>query len=112
MGDENRLFIAVDLGAGSGRVFLAGFAQKELLLERSGGSGTRPVPSMATCAGTRATFWRRSPTGFGSRRARRVLQRPIRSVGIDCWGVDYGWWTRPGRSSKTPSATATPAPRG
>jgi rhamnulokinase len=34
MGDDKRLFIAVDLGAGSGRVFLAGFAPQELRLDQ------------------------------------------------------------------------------
>ena len=85
------LYIAVDLGAGSGRVFLAGLAPGELLLEevrrfhypvsRDEGHLRWNLPYIleeikagARTAGARA----------------RQLGRPIQSIGVDSWGVDYG----------------------
>src|SRR6266498_4721144 len=85
------LYIAVDLGAGSGRVFLAGAAPGELLLEevrrfhypasRSAGRLRWNLPKIfdEIKAGAREA----------GERARKI-GRPIRSVGVDSWGVDYG----------------------
>src|SRR4030095_7124385 len=87
---SDSLFIAVDLGAGSGRVFLAGLGPGELLLEEihrfqyppkeNAGHLRWDVPAIIAeikeglCrAGVRA----------------RELKRAIKSVGVDGWGVDY-----------------------
>ncbi len=85
------LQIAVDLGAGSGRVFLAGVRPEAFLLEEvrrfsyppseSAGHLRWDVPKVfaeiklaARQAGQRA----------------RVLKQPVQSIGVDSWGVDYG----------------------
>jgi rhamnulokinase len=87
----NPLFIAVDLGAGSGRVFLAGVGAGELFQEeitrfyypaRIGNSRLRwdfhlilnEIKAGLEQAGRRAD----------------VLGRPIQSIGVDSWAVDYG----------------------
>jgi rhamnulokinase len=83
--NDGRLYIAVDLGAGSGRVMLAGFRPDELMLE-----DVRrfhyPIKAGLREAAERA----------------RALNRPIHSVGIDCWGVDYGLLDADGRLVEDP----------
>ncbi len=88
---NDALYIAVDLGAGSGRVFLAGVSAGELLLEevrrfhypaRELAGHLRwniseifdEIKAGLRCAGERA----------------RTLGRPVHSIGVDSWGVDYG----------------------
>jgi rhamnulokinase len=88
---DDSLYIAVDLGAGSGRVFLAGVAEGELLLEEvrrfkyppreEGGHLRWPfadiigeIKSGLRVAGERA----------------RHLGRGVRGIGVDSWAVDYG----------------------
>jgi rhamnulokinase len=91
------LYIAVDLGAGSGRVFLAGLAAEELLLEEV---RRFRYPASESVGHLR---WRlpkifdeiRAGLRDASERA-RALQRPIASVGVDSWGVDYGLIDRAG----------------
>jgi rhamnulokinase len=88
---SDSLFVAVDLGAGSGRVFLAGITSEEFLLEEvrrfqyppalSAGHLRWDVPYILDeiKAGAREA----------GERARK-LRRSIHSIGIDSWGVDYG----------------------
>jgi rhamnulokinase len=87
----NALYIAVDLGAGSGRVCLLGVAPGEFLFEeirRFRYPATQSIGHLRwdlsqifseVCSGLRAA----------GERARQ-LGRPIRSIGVDSWGVDYG----------------------
>jgi rhamnulokinase len=85
------LYIAVDLGAGSGRVFLAGLAPGELLLEE-----VRRFRYPASESGGRLRW--RLPKIFDEIRAglrdagerARELGRLVHSIGVDSWGVDYG----------------------
>lgn len=91
MQEKDALYIAIDLGAGSGRVFLAGVAPGELLLEeirrfhypptlRDGHlRWDLPLIISEIEAGLRAV----------GKRARE-LGRAIHSIGVDSWGVDYG----------------------
>jgi rhamnulokinase len=88
---KDSLYIAVDLGAGSGRVFLTGVAEGELLLEE--------LRRFRYPAGESAGHLRwklpkifdeiRAGLNRASERARE-LGRPIESIGVDSWGVDYG----------------------
>src|SRR5207249_7334941 len=87
------LYIAVDLGAGSGRVFLAGMSPLELLLEEvhrfqyepadgNGGDGTLRWDVSG--------IWKHVKSGLGKAAKRaRQLKRPVCSVGVDRWGTDY-----------------------
>jgi len=91
MGDDNRLFIAVDLGAGSGRVFLAGFAPGELMLEEIRRFRYPPRFLDGHLRWDAHHILAEIRTGLREAADRaRGLQREVRSVGIDCWGVDYG----------------------
>ncbi len=88
---DDSLYIAVDLGAGSGRVFLAGVARGELLLEEVRRFQYPPVQSQNHLRWNLPEIFEEIKTGIrvASERARQ-LRRPIQSVGVDSWGVDYG----------------------
>ena len=87
---KDALFIAVDLGAGSGRVMLGGMAPGELrldevrrftyLMEERNGHLRWPL----------AHIMSEIDQGLGQAVvAAKALGRTIRSVGVDTWGVDY-----------------------
>lgn len=88
---DDPLYIAVDLGAGSGRVFLAGVAREEFTLEevsrfayparQSDGHLRWDFPGIfeEIKAGLIAV-------GTSARRTGPAIQ----SIGVDSWGVDYG----------------------
>ncbi|MBK7598036.1 MAG: rhamnulokinase [Acidobacteria bacterium] len=95
--------IAVDLGAGSGRVFLAGLTADELLLEevrrfhypprRLGGHLRWDLSHILEeiKAGLRAASIRAEELGWR-----------IQSIGVDSWGVDYGLIDAAGRIVEDP----------
>ena len=88
---DRALFIAIDLGAGSGRVFLCGPGPEELLLEEIRRFHYPP----RECSGhLRWDFTRilnEIKTGLYSAGARaRELGQCVRSIGVASWGVDYG----------------------
>jgi rhamnulokinase len=91
MGEDGRLYIAVDLGAGSGRVFLAGLRPGELMLEeiRRFQYPPRLLDGHLRWDMKHIVAETRTGLRLASERARK-LRRPIHSLGIDSWGVDYG----------------------
>ena len=88
---DDPLYIAVDLGAGSGRVFLVDLAPPGLTLEEIR-RFTYPASQL-----DRRLRWDfpkifdeiRAGLKDASRRSRE-LDRPIVSLGVDSWAVDYG----------------------
>jgi rhamnulokinase len=88
---NDSLYIAVDLGAGSGRVFLAGLAPGELLLEEVRRFQYPPVQLQNHLRWNLPEIFEEIKTGIrvACERARE-LRRSIQSVGVDSWGVDYG----------------------
>ena len=85
------LYIAVDLGAGSGRVFLAGAAPGELLLEEVRRFYYPPVLRDGHLRWNFSQILEEIKTGARDAGERaRALGRAIKSIGIDSWGVDYG----------------------
>jgi rhamnulokinase len=88
---DDSLFIAIDLGAGSGRVFLAGVTADEFLLEE-----TRRFhyPARESAGHLRWDFAQiLSETKAGLRAAAeraRQLGLVVQSIGVAGWGVDYG----------------------
>src|SRR5438132_5943032 len=97
------LYIAVDLGAGSGRVFVVGVARGELLLEEVRRFQYPPVQLQHHLRWNLTESLEGIKTGVraGSERARQ-LRRPIQSVGVDSWGVDYGLIDAEGRLHEFP----------
>jgi rhamnulokinase len=97
------LYIAVDLGAGSGRVFLAGVAAGELLLEEV---RRFHYPASRFAGHLRWNFSEiLAEITAGLREAgtrARQLGRPVQSIGVDTWGVDYGLIDQDGRLLEEP----------
>ncbi|MGH9837518.1 MAG: toxin-antitoxin system TumE family protein [Blastocatellia bacterium] len=88
---SERLYIAVDLGAGSGRVFLAGVAPGELLLEEVRRFHYPPSRRDGHLRWDWAHIFIEMKAGLRAAGERaRELGRPIHSIGVDSWGVDYG----------------------
>jgi rhamnulokinase len=85
------LYIAVDLGAGSGRVFLCGVAEGELLLEeaRRFHYPPREVDGHLRWDFAHIVSEIRAGLRDAGEKA-RALGRAVVSVGVDSWGVDYG----------------------
>jgi rhamnulokinase len=85
------LYIAVDLGAGSGRVFLAGTGPGEFLLEEI---HRFTYPPKEVCGRLRWNFaliFEEIKHGLRTAGVRAgKLGRKIHSIGVDSWGVDYG----------------------
>lgn len=97
------LYLAVDLGACSGRVFLAGVGVGELFLDEV---RRFQCPARESDGYLRWDLHRiLSEIKTGVREAgerARALGRPIRSVGVDGWGVDYGLIDAGGRLIEDP----------
>jgi rhamnulokinase len=100
---ENSLYIAVDLGAGSGRVFLAGVAPGELLLEEVRRFKYPPRRVHGHLRWNAAGLWGEIRGGLRAACDRaRQLDRPVRSLGVDAWGLDYGLIGADGRLLEDP----------
>src|SRR5436190_9673158 len=85
------LFIAVDLGAGSGRVFLAGLDESPLLLQQIRRFQYPPSISDGHLRWDIPKIFTDIKEGLREAATRaRQLGREIQSVGVDSWGVDYG----------------------
>lgn len=88
---SDSLYIAVDLGAGSGRVFLCGVAEGELLLEEVRRFKYPPREEGGRLRWPFARILGEIKAGLREAGARsRQLGRAVRSVGVDSWAVDYG----------------------
>jgi rhamnulokinase len=103
MTNDDRLSVAVDLGAGSGRVFLAGFRPGELMLEEIRRFHYPPRVLNGHLRWDARALFLEIKTGLreASDRA-RALGRPVHSIGIDTWGVDYGLLDAGGRLLEDP----------
>jgi len=85
------LYIAVDLGAGSGRIFLAGVGPGELLLEEIRRFHYPPSRSAGHLRWDLPRIFSEIKQGLGAAAKRaRVFERAVESIGVDSWGVDYG----------------------
>ncbi|HUE82896.1 MAG TPA: rhamnulokinase family protein [Pyrinomonadaceae bacterium] len=100
---KDSLYIAVDLGAGSGRVFLAGLAPGELLLEEIRRFRYPPSRTDGHLRWDLNTIFEEIKSGLKDAGTRaRQLRRPIQSIGVDSWGVDYGLVDRMGELLEQP----------
>ncbi|HEY8151941.1 MAG TPA: rhamnulokinase family protein [Vicinamibacteria bacterium] len=81
----------MDLGAGSGRVFLAGVGPGELLLEEVRRFRYPPREAAGHLRWDAARIFGEIDAGLRAAGERaRQLGRPVQSLGVDSWGVDYG----------------------
>ena len=88
---KDPMYIAVDLGAGSGRVFLGGTSSGELLLEEAHRFHYPPERRDGHLRWDMMHIFTETKAGLAAAVERaRQSDRPIRSIGVDSWGVDYG----------------------
>src|SRR3712207_689981 len=100
---DDSLYIAVDLGAGSGRVFLCGVAGGELLLEEVRRFKYPPREEGGHLRWPFADMLGEIKAGLAEAGARaRRSGRAVRSVGVDSWAVDYGLVDDEGRLIENP----------
>lgn len=100
---EDPLFVAVDLGAGSGRVFLAGVAAGELLLEEARRFHYPPREVEGHLRWDMARIFDEVEAGLRAAGERaRGFGRRVQSIGVDSWGVDYGLLDGDGRLLEDP----------
>jgi rhamnulokinase len=85
------LYIAIDLGAGSGRVFLAGLMPEGFLLEEAHRFHYPPTRSAGHLRWDLPKIFAEIKAGarLAGERARE-LNRAIHSIGVAGWAVDYG----------------------
>src|SRR5512144_1027638 len=103
MSRDDRLFIAVDLGAGSGRVFLAGFLPDGFTLEEVKRFHYPPRRHAGHLRWDARVIFDGIVSGLTLASARaRALGRPVQSIGVDSWGVDYGLVDADGRLLEDP----------
>ena len=110
---NDTLYIAVDLGAGSGRVFLAGVASETFTLEE-----VRRFSYPATQADGHLRWdfpkiFAEIESGLMEASGRaRELNRSIVSIGVDSWGVDYGLIDAAGKLIENPVCYRDPRTQG
>ena len=100
---DDALFIAVDLGAGSGRVFLCGLGPGELLLEEVRRFHYPPREHDGYLRWDFARILNEIKSGLCSAGERaRQLGQCVRSIGVASWGVDYGFIDARGKLLEDP----------
>jgi rhamnulokinase len=88
---SSAVYIAVDLGAGSGRVFLAGLDADAMLLEEVRRFHYPPAEAAGHLRWDLTKIFDSIKDGLRAAGVRaRALGREIQSVGVAGWGVDYG----------------------
>ena len=91
MTSKEPLYVAVDLGAGSGRVFLGGISETELRLEEVHRFHYSPVQENGHLRWNAAQIFKAVKTGlWRAGEWARGLGRSIGTIGVDSWGTDYG----------------------
>jgi len=110
---DDSLFIAVDLGAGSGRVFLGGVTPGELLLEEIRRFHYPPSHSDDHLRWNFAGILKEIKAGLLQAGERTVeLGRRVRSIGVASWGVDYGFIDAGGNLVQNPICYRDPRTQG
>lgn len=85
------LYIAIDLGAGSGRIFLANVAPEEFLLEEVRRFHYPPRELDGHLRWDFQHICAEIKVGLAAAVTRAAeLNRPLHSIGVDSWGIDYG----------------------
>ncbi len=86
------IFLAVDLGASSGRLVAGRFDGQRLALDEIHRFPNGPVSVGGTMYWDALTQWREIQDGL--RKAGQRYPNQVKSVGVDTWGVDFALLTR------------------
>lgn len=110
---DDPLFIAVDLGAGSGRIFLCGVKPGELLLEEIRRFRYSARESTHHLRWDFARIFKEIKAGLCNAGQRaRELGRRVQSIGVASWGVDYGLIDAAGKLLEDPICYRDPRTQG
>jgi rhamnulokinase len=85
---ETKQYIAVDLGAESGRVMLGSLSQGKLTLEEIHRFGNGPINIDGSLRWDLDNLFAEVKAGIG--KAVRQARGDIAGIGVDSWGVDFG----------------------
>ena len=85
---ERKKYIAVDLGAESGRVMLGSISADKLALEEVHRFSNGPVEENGTLRWDFEGLLEEIKTGIG--KAAKQAGSEIAGIGVDSWGVDFG----------------------
>lgn len=100
---EDGLHIAIDLGAGGGRVFLVGFGEHELLFDEVRRFRYPPVESAGHLRWDFPRIFDEIKSGLrAANEHARQRGRYVEGIGVDGWGVDYGLIDDGGRLVELP----------
>lgn len=100
---NDSLYIAIDLGAGSGRVFLAGVGPREVQFEEVRRFHYPPRQRAGHLRWDVSHIFAEIKAGLSSAGERaRQLGRNVSSIGVDSWAVDYGLIDRNGEVIEDP----------
>jgi rhamnulokinase len=97
---DNANYIAVDLGAESGRVMLGRIADGRLNLEQVHRFGNGPVQEQGTLRWDFRKLLTEIKTGIG--KAAKAADGKVAGIGVDTWGVDFGLLGADGKLLENP----------
>ncbi len=97
---DNANYIAVDLGAESGRVMLGRIADGRLTLEQVHRFGNGPVEQQGTLRWDFQKLLSEIKTGIG--KAAKAADGKVAGIGVDTWGVDFGLLGADGKLLEAP----------
>jgi len=100
MAEEKKQYIAVDLGAESGRVMLATVSNEKLNLEEIHRFGNGPIEENDSLRWDFDKLMTEIKTGIG--KAAKQADGEVAGIGVDSWGVDFGLLDENGKLIEKP----------
>jgi sugar (pentulose or hexulose) kinase len=97
---EVKKYIAVDLGAESGRVMLGSVSAERLVLEEIHRFGNGPIEDGGALRWDFARLLSEIKTGIG--KAAKAARAQVWGIGVDSWGVDFGLLDADGKLTENP----------
>src|SRR5512145_2851274 len=97
---EVKKYIAVDLGAESGRVMLGSVSAERLMLEEIHRFGNGPIEQNGSLHWDFQKLLDEVKTGIG--KAAKAARAQVWGIGIDSWGVDFGLLDADGKLIENP----------
>jgi len=101
---EVKKYIAVDLGAESGRVMLGSVSANKVVLEEIHRFGNGPIKEDGSLRWDFMKLFSEIKTGIG--KAAKAAGAQVWGIGIDSWGVDFGLLDADGEKHSNSSANA------
>lgn len=111
MGADDGIYLAIDLGAGSGRVMAGVVSGGVMELEEVRRFDNRVIDEEGSLYWDFEALWENIVDGL-TEAARKYEVSRIRSIGVDTWGVDYGLIDREGRLLARPRNHRDPRTHG